>query len=71
MPGLSAGPASRRAPEAGGDDGGLRDRWLGPVPSRITIVPPGGRPISTPRGTHAKGSHPLALDHTHVERGES
>ena len=45
VPDLSAGPASWRAPAVDGEDGGLRDRRLGPAPSRITIVPPGGRPI--------------------------
>src|SRR3954469_7023093 len=38
----SAGGAhQRRAPGVGGEDGHLRDRQLGPAPSRITIVPRG------------------------------
>ena len=40
-----AGPTSRRAPMAGGEAGEHRHRRLGPAPSRITIVPLGGRPI--------------------------
>ena len=43
--GLPAGPASWRALVVGGEDGGLRDRRLGPAPSRITIVSLGGRSI--------------------------
>ena len=42
VPGLSAGPASQRAPVVGGEDGGLRDRRLGPAPNRFYHCTPGG-----------------------------
>ena len=64
MFGLSAGPTSRWAPEAGRKDSGMRDRRLGATPSQITIVPPGVG-LYKPPGTPMQrvGIH-LALDHS-------
>ena len=39
------GPTSQRAPVADAEAGEHRHGWLGPTPSQITIVPPGGEPI--------------------------
>ena len=58
MFGLSAGPTSRWALEAGGKDGGMRDRRLGSTPSQITIVPPGVG-LYKPPGTPMQRVRPL------------
>ena len=54
--GLSVGPVGRRAPVVGREDDGLRDKRLGPTPSRITVVPlgvglykPPGKPMQRVR----------------------